>query len=506
MKASKSIVSIIGLTFFSVSMFFLMFSVNMGSSLDHDEHQFIASAKLLAKKMQLPYIDYIYLHMPNLVFVYALIFKFTNWNLMGARVFSAICASLILGLIFYVTWNIFRHHSFHIRFIIASSSVILLSTHPIFLYTSGQVWNHSLSILFSLLAFLFHCRMTYKAIFFSGMFLGLAIGTRLSFAPLTVPFVLILFCYRTAHVSRRFYLFLSFSMGVFISMIPSFLMFASAPDSFVFGYTTYSKLSIINQHMIQKDTSLLYKLVHLVKNVLPQPANAALVLLFIFFILLMSKNKLFKSPMRYFEVSFILMLIPFLLIGSLVPPRPHLQYFYAPTLFLVLGIYYGFGYFCDTSKKLKWGLTLLVCAVVICIIHAFPQYQRYFEKLSSFNKWIPMHVHNTGIEIANAVGQGKTVLTLSPIFPLEGGCEIYKEFVTGPFAWRIAPLLSKPERTKLRIISSSDLDDFLKIKPPDAIFVGYESKLDQPLIKYAKEKKYKRLKISKQGKLWLNQN
>jgi hypothetical protein len=33
------------------------------------------------------------------------------------------------------------------------------------------------------------------------------------------------------------------------------------------------------------------------------------------------------------------------------------------------------------------------------------------------------------------------VLTLAPLYALEGGAAIYPAFATGPFAWRVAPLL-----------------------------------------------------------------
>src|SRR5205085_8843685 len=64
----------------------LLLSRSMHHDLDHDEHQFVASAALLARRGLLPYRDYPYFHTPGLVFVYAAIFKTcTSHLLLGAR-------------------------------------------------------------------------------------------------------------------------------------------------------------------------------------------------------------------------------------------------------------------------------------------------------------------------------------------------------------------------------------------------------------------------------------
>ena len=107
------------------------------------------------------------------------------------------------------------------------------------------------------------------------------------------------------------------------------------------------------------------------------------------------------------------------------------------------------------------------------------------------------------MEIRAAAGKNK-VLTLAPIFPLEGNAEVYEEFSTGSFAWRIAPLLPGNERKELGIVSKEDLSDFLKTKPPKAILVGSEGSLESPLLSYAREKGYKAVELSNGMTLWLS--
>jgi predicted membrane-bound mannosyltransferase len=67
----------------------------------HDEDQFITSARLLLDDGLLPYRDYPYFHTPYLVFIYALLFAFTgDNNLLAARLFSAVCATGCVMLVF----------------------------------------------------------------------------------------------------------------------------------------------------------------------------------------------------------------------------------------------------------------------------------------------------------------------------------------------------------------------------------------------------------------------
>src|SRR5690349_6190270 len=56
----------------------ILLGLSLCKRLDHDEHQFIASATLLARRGLLPYRDYPYFHMPHMVFIYAALFRFSD--------------------------------------------------------------------------------------------------------------------------------------------------------------------------------------------------------------------------------------------------------------------------------------------------------------------------------------------------------------------------------------------------------------------------------------------
>ena len=129
----------------------LLFVRAMARELNHDEHQFIAPPVLLLRDGLLPYRDYPFFHMPNLVFVFAAIFATTPYLLLAARCFNAFCAALLLLLVFAIAARRFRALG-EMRWLLALSFVLLLSLNPFFRFTAGRAWNHDLPVLTSVAA------------------------------------------------------------------------------------------------------------------------------------------------------------------------------------------------------------------------------------------------------------------------------------------------------------------------------------------------------------------
>lgn len=493
--------------FFSI-VFILLLSTSMQMGFIRDENQFVASGALLANELLFPYEDYPYFHMPNLVFVYAIIFKFTNHILLAARIFSVVCATLSLGLIFYIALNLFGRHNYSTRFLIAAGSVVFILMNPVFQDTSVMAWNHNLSLLLTLIAFVFYSHGMNKEwmrkwVFFSGIFLGLAVGIRLSFAPAVIPFITIIFLYpNVTPLKKKIYLVLWFSFGFFLSMLPSILMFASAPKQFVFGNFFYPRLNTMYRQETGYEIAMTLdgKLIYFIE-LIGEPRNLLLSLLFLFFSFLWIVIKPNQKRPNYFNIIFILILIPSLLIGSFAPTPSWSMYFHPLIPFLMIGVLYEIASFYDQDERIKWSLRLLTLTIFISSIYWLQDYKG-IDNLLSPDEWIPIRVHKTGVEIAAEVGEGD-VLTLSSIVPLEGGVNIYEEFATGAFAWRTAHFLPRDRRIALGMVSEDDLEDFLRAKPPKAILVGLEGELEKPLVEYAKRNGYKPQKLS-EGTLWLS--
>jgi hypothetical protein len=155
----------------------LIFACAMMHGYNHDENQFIASGYLLAKQGLLPDLDYPYFHMPNLVLIYALIYMQVTNLLFWARLFSALCGAATLGILCLVTYGFLKQHSPWLRVGMAIGVGLLLLASPLFIDTSGRVWNHDSGVLCLLLASVIFLYGAPRAqphfwMFFSGLFSG----------------------------------------------------------------------------------------------------------------------------------------------------------------------------------------------------------------------------------------------------------------------------------------------------------------------------------------------
>ena len=110
-------------------------------------------------------------------------------------------------------------------------------------------------------------------------------------------------------------------------------------------------------------------------------------------------------------------------------------------------------------------------------------------------RWTPLLVHEEGTDL-RALTNGE-ILTLVPIFPLEGNAPIYKEFATGPFAWRVAPFVPEQLQPTVGFVDAAHLEFYLEPAPPAAILTGGETNvLEQPLNDYAQKHRYRLQRVS----------
>jgi len=177
-----------------LAIFALLLGINLRRELNHDEHQFIASAALIARAGLTPYADFPYFHVPLLSYLYALLFRACDTLLLCGRVASVLACWLSLVLIFGVAWRRFAARPVWTRWWVAALASLWLLATPSFFYTSGRAWNHDLPILLLLAAFSASSRALKAAskrqmlwLAFAGSLTALATVTRLSFAFTALP-------------------------------------------------------------------------------------------------------------------------------------------------------------------------------------------------------------------------------------------------------------------------------------------------------------------------------
>ncbi|HMB94858.1 MAG TPA: hypothetical protein VKK61_02340 [Tepidisphaeraceae bacterium] len=464
----------------------LLLTHSMFKRLDHDEHQFISSGALLARHALIPYRDYPYFHMPYLVAIYAALFHATDHLLLAARLFSTACAFLIVLLVELFIIDLLKPLKYRTRLLIQTTVLIILIGNPLFIVTSGRSWNHDLPTLLTLLAFLMICfglrnkNSTSWRFISAGALMGLAVGTRLTFAPAAVILPLSLLCINGIDKQNRGRLAGYFLFGLIAALLPVGFLFMMAPHQFIFGnfkYPFYNTLYRSTEHFATA-MNLLGKAAFVLIGLFSQPATLVLTTLCIASTITMTRLIKWRSQ-QMVELQLLFALIAGLLIGTFAPTPLYLQYFYTPMVFMILTAAYGMAI---SPVKTKWIAGFIITALLSLPYVATNYYPIW--RLFSFHNWIPVQVHETGQRIVASAGHGR-VLTLAPIFALEGHAEIYPELSTGPFAWRIAPFVPESEEHALDTLDTDDLDTALSDRPPAIVLVGVEAELDKPLLAYA---------------------
>jgi hypothetical protein len=494
-----------------VCLFLFTLALNVSRAVrddySHDEDQFIASARLLLDEGQLPYLDYPFFHTPYLIFVYALLFTLTsNYNLLAARLFSAVCATANVMLVFWIVFYYFRNHPWKFRYLAAIGIMFLYLPSPLLAAAVVFSWNHNLSVLLmlgSLCMVLFGSEKKSPGVWFftSGALLGIAVGVRLSSITILPAYLLASIWLPGKFSWRRFiHLGLLFGSGFCLALLPLLWLFISAPQQFIFGNLGYAQLNSVYRLSIPVayngnipvygPGTLTEKVEFLWNDIIGQPANLLLFACLTFFGWLVLATHLGRKDEHAFRNILVFMAIPFVAIGSFLPTPSWYQYFYAPVPFSLLAIAIGFAYLTQEAVQMrKWFSALLIILVLISNIFMLQDYRR-MSFLRYVELWKPLVIHRIGMDIRELVGATGRVFTIAPIYPLEGGLRVYPPMATGVFAFRTGSLLSPEQQQLYGIVSDQNFEAYLDKNIPDGILVGFDSAVEHGVIEYAVSRGY----------------
>jgi hypothetical protein len=470
-------------------IFLLLLGLALFKHLDHDEHQFIASGALLAREGLLPYRDYPYFHVPNLAYVYALLDRVSPWLLLNARIFNCACSAATLSILFALTYRWYLSRSKTIAFAAASLLVAAVMTNPIVEFTTGKAWNHDLPVLLTLLSLLalwrWHASLATSALWAAtaGLTFGLAVGTRLTFAPAGAAFMASFLLARALKRRQRVIAAVVFLLAAAIAMLPSWHLLFVAPRQFIFGNLLYPHLNTLfrEEEHYPRSMTLAGKIAYCFTDILEQPGN---VLLLVAFVATMSRILLVSGRPHRFELTSLLGVILCLLVASFVATPLWTPYFFAPIPFAALFIAGAASAGEGHSANITRWWRLLAAAAIITVAVGAGQYRFTFE-LWRPSRWYPVRIHRAGVAIASLCHRPGPVLTFAPILPLEGGRPIYPEFATGPFAARAASVIEEDEEETFDLFDEDDLKELADSHPPAAILTGLEGYLDDQLSRRA---------------------
>jgi len=488
----------------SALVFPVVLGLGMTRGLSHDEHQHVAAGALVAREGLLPYRDFPHFHTPYLPFAYALLFRVSDHLLNTARLLSVLCATGILGVIGSVGWHLFRARGRAFAARVGAGSVLLAMTTQLFTGTSGHAWNHEPALFLTLLAVLAHVAGLRSArvgwFVASGALLGLAIGTRLTCAPLVAPFGLALWLYPPPRCWRWGRVF-AFAAGLLTGLAGVLYLFAVVPEQAFFANFGFAKTNILYRFSTgEPRTMTIAKKLRFFFKLIIRP-DAALFVAGLFPLVAAHLAQRGTGRRWRMEVRFVLLLLPFVLIGCFAPSPLFDQYFYPLVPFLLLaGLYAWASIPAQTvwfRRTLLTGLGAVALALVLGV-RAYGEFRDYFKP----GEWSGTKLHQRAQEIRAQVPRGR-ILTLAPTHPLEAGLPIYPAFSTGPFAWRISPYVPPAQAARLGILSPTTLDAALDADPPAGVLVGLEKKGEDLLSAYASSHGYRSWRWTDRSQLWV---
>ena len=491
-----------------VGALLLVFGRSMHADMDVDEPPFVCSGALLARRGLLPYRDYHYNHMPTEVMVYAMLFRASPYLLMTARSFQVVCAAAAAAALFYVAYVSLDTLGRRARFAFAVGAAALLVSHPLFIKTAGLCWNHDFPLLMALIAFVILQRGlagTRPAIaaLVSGLFLGLSVTTRLTYATTGLGFLLLIVLYPGLSLRRKAVVLITLGVGFLVASLPSIWVWAQSPHNAYFGNFLYPRLNteIHSRRDEHKRFTILPIFGYFLRNLIFLPGNGLVTLGFVGLIAVAFACREQIGRRRTVELIALLALVVCLLGSAFMPAPPYPQYFYAAAPFMILGLIW---FLAAMPNLLRRGWPWMAAGLGVSIGFAVPFYTGIaFIPVPSH--WVPLQVHQVGLEVATKAGTNR-VLTLESIYPLEGGLDVDERLTTGRFELRVASFLSPADRARYLMPTPDDLVALLRRDRPAMLVVHTTDwRIDGDrgqLVEAARALGYERVPLTHRGAIW----
>jgi hypothetical protein len=474
----------------TAAVFLLLFSRSMSRFMDLDEHQFVAPPLLLNQDGLLPYRDYPYFHMPNLVFLYAVVLQWLPYKLLAARTVSVLCGTATVMLLFGTGWNWLTGFTRRQRWLWAGGICAIYLCSRLFTYTDGWAWNHDSAVLCATGAVLAYSRglqvVRWRWFAFAGFLMGLAIGIRLSFGLMFVPMGLCLLFVPSKLSWRQRWVSLGVAaIAANLALAPAWYFLLTCPDQFIFGNFDYPRINtLFYREITTKCLSLSDKIGYFGKSFFSDPGNACLLLGFggaVF--AAMKKLRAWGDPAAHMGVLLIV-LFPFLWAGVLGPSPTHYQYQYMLLPIMTLAIFAAIAAHAirGNAAPRAWRVWI-VCGIVATVGTGLPRWYWPAYNLPFVSEWVPVQVHHKGMWVSAHVPPGARVLTIDPMVPLEAGVEIYPDYAVGRFIVLAGEVTNAAERQRYHLTYSEQLDRLFREHPPGAIFTDARTAQDaQPLM------------------------
>ncbi len=463
----------------------ILLANSMTRPLEPDEQTYCAAGALLAKGKMI-YRDFSYPsqmpYHPLLCAVLFRIFDTTHFLLVG-RILSCLCDILVVFCIVDIYRRLFRLFPLS-AVILALSSAALYVFNPFLDYAGGLAWNNNVVVLCVMLSFWlfisidFKKKSKYWRIAAIAALLTLATGMRITAVLVHLLFFIVLLTCPADSEGQKFKTALPFLIATAVVAIWPVYTIVLAPKAF---FLNLYRISMLNSEWVRL-TGMFYSKSYMALVFLTTLSCSVLILIAIYLCAAIAwKHRELKIPTPASSPLAVMLVLVFFIIAFIMPAM-WTQHLAMPVPFIIISFAFPLLYLrklnSDTSpnKRFKLARMLMIACAATAMV-SLPLSLQRVPKLFDLQNWTPLRLHRISEDIAQKTESPKLILTLAPLYALEGGCDIYDEFSSGPFVYRVAEDLSPSERRLVHTVGPEELEELIAKSQPSAMILGVETKI-----------------------------
>jgi hypothetical protein len=465
----------------------------MTKDVARDEQMYCTAGVLLAQG-QMIYRDFSYpSQLPYHPLLLASLYRAlgTTRFLLVGRLVSVLCDILVVVGIMAIYRSVFRAHRVQ-GLLFGVAAVALYLFNPLVDYALGYAWNHDVVILcvvvsiWLLITTDFQSKSRFWRMAVIGGLLTVATFMRATTALVELLLLAALLWIAGGSLRNRVVTALPFVVAALAATIWPIWVVAQAPQAF---WLNLVQIPTLYGQWLHDVKMTFDKLALTIASFGTVGYLVLLVLIgYLLWITLRHPSNLEAQERRKATLAALLPLVFFVI--AYIPPTMWPQYLAVPVPFIVIALAYPLASLAQGAEKpdgrgrykLAAGLVGIGAAVTI-LANPVVLY-RSLAVLVPEN-WTPVQLHKTSQEIAAKVPPPRLILTLGPLYALEGSCDIYPEFSCGSIVYRIADWMSPEERQITHTVGPKSLTELVTTRPPAAILTGaepsYFSALEDPL-------------------------
>ena len=482
-----------------------IFSRVMNEEIGHDEQLYVGVGALMDQFALYRQISYG--HLPNLPIALNLVIgDGPGYHFLAARLLVFGCWIATLFALAATSWLLSRSVA------ITSLAVLLLTTNPLFIERSGAlVATHLFPVCFAIFGFMFFVLAMqsdrWRALFMFGCGLSLAVaaGFKANYAVVIPPFVVsaLLLPLHLKAGQRLLHMVVPLAVGGLIGGTPTLYFLLASPDAMLFDTVEY----FTGPHRLYwgapenaggvEGLSLPSRLLYGYR-IWGAGATVVIVVGILYGVAMLASSSSLREARQRLGGYPVLLAASLSVLGVLIsfavaPAFP--QYYMPPIPFAILLVVALLAAL-DGRERLQAQPGIVALALGTLLLGA-PQLMQDLPKIASPAAWTGLKVHKTATHLRAVALQGSEVVprvaTLTPIYAIEAGLDVYPELASGPFYYRVGDYLTAEQRQAYGITSPLTIGRLLEKDPPQAVLVGQEGVLDVPLERFAMDNGYRRI-------------